>query len=217
MPDGRLRRAADRPARVIRLAQPEFLYLISFGCMLSSSTIIVLGFDDGNSSPEVANAACAMLPWLYSIGFCITFAALFAKIERVKRIFLNKAMKNVSVKVRDMAKPMLALLLVDATILTIWTAIDPLQFVRSRSDDDYDTYGNPTLSQGTCTSPTAWSYLAPLVALHVIVLFYGNRNAYLTRSVSSEFQESKCCAPHPTQSCSSISPQRSLDVPPPSP
>lgn len=185
---------AYRKARIIRLAQPEFLYLICLGCMVSTSTIVVLGYDDGNASADSADAACALLPWLYSGGFCLTFAALFAKIERVKRIFLNQQMKNVSVKVRDMAKPMLALLGVDTAILAAWTGSDPLKFVRSRGEDDYDTYGNPVRSQGTCTSPTSWYFLAPLVVLHVLVLIYGNRNAYLTRSVSSEFQESKYVA-----------------------
>ena len=36
-------------------------------------------------------------------------------------------MKNVSVKVRDMAKPMLALLLVDTVILAAWTGSVSLQ------------------------------------------------------------------------------------------
>ena len=70
--------AAHRRERMVRNAQPIFLYLVCVGCIISSSTILPLGFDDGNTSQAGADAACVVLPWLYSIGFCLSFAALWA-------------------------------------------------------------------------------------------------------------------------------------------
>ena len=86
---------------------------------------------------------------------------------------MNPSMVSVRVSAVDMLRPLAALLLLDAALLAAWTAADPLQFDRTSEDDDYDTYGYPLRSQGTCTSPTAWFYLGPIVALHVCVLLCG--------------------------------------------
>ena len=77
--------------KVVRFAQPIFLALIAVGCMISSSTIFFLGAQDaldGNADDaRRADANCVMVPWLYSIGFMVTFGSLFAKTRKVYQIF----------------------------------------------------------------------------------------------------------------------------------
>ena len=139
--------------------------------------------------PE-ADAACASVPWTYSLGFCLTFSALFAKLLRIKRIFLNPSMANVKVRNRDVIKPMIAIMLVDVALLTAWTFHDPLKYERSRRTSDYDVYGYPLRSHGVCNSSAAWQFIGPLIALHVSLLLYANFTAFATRKVKSDYQES---------------------------
>ena len=182
--------AMHRRAKVVVNSQPLFLYIVALGCAISSCTMIALGVDDGNSSQSEADAACTSVPWTYSLGFCLTFSALFAKVLRVKRIFLNPSMKSVKSRAIDVIKPMLAIMLVDVALLVAWTFHDPLKYKRSRDADDYDAYGYPLRSHGMCSSPTAWEFVGPLIALHVCLLIYANVTAYSARNVKSDYQES---------------------------
>lgn len=182
--------AIHRNAKVIANSQPLFLYVVALGCAVSSCTIVALGVDDGESSQSEADAACASVPWTYSLGFCLTFSALFAKLLRIKRIFLNPSMANVMVRNRDVIKPMLAIMLVDVALLTAWTFHDPLKYERSRRTSDYDVYGYPLRSHGVCNSSAAWQFIGPLIALHVSLLLYANFTAFATRKVKSDYQES---------------------------
>ena len=54
----------------VSVAQPFFLGLVLLGCLVSTSTIFALGVEDeGNGTVP----ACMTIPWLYSVGFSITF------------------------------------------------------------------------------------------------------------------------------------------------
>jgi len=81
------------------------------------------------------------IPWLYSVGFSVTFGTLLSKIRRVHLIFKNavpreaKSSRDTETNPRktrfgtfqDTLIIIGAVLLVDVTILTCWTAIDPLE------------------------------------------------------------------------------------------
>lgn len=79
----------QRSSAQVRSSQPFFLALVLLGCGISSSTIIAMAQEDDGEGPVVA---CMAIPWLYSVGFSITFGSLFAKIRRVHMVFkLNAA------------------------------------------------------------------------------------------------------------------------------
>ena len=92
-------------------------------------------------------------------------------------------------RLADTLKPMLLTMLVDVALLAAWSGSDPLQYERTRGEGDYDAYGYPLRSFGMCASPSAWAFVSPLVALHVLLLCYANWTAYVTREVKSEYQE----------------------------
>jgi hypothetical protein len=71
-----------------------FLITLLAGTLPSSLAIIPLVIDDNVLSAEMADLACMATPWLYSIGFVLTFAALFAKTYRISRIFNNKKVRQ---------------------------------------------------------------------------------------------------------------------------
>jgi len=181
--------AVHRRARAVRNAQPAFLHLLLLGAVIASAAIPLFGVDDGNASMEAASAACAAVPWLLSIGACLAFSALFAKLERVKRIFLNARLSSVRSTATGMLWRIVCLLLLHCAILTAWTVVDPMQF--ERTVNDVDLYGYPTASSGFCSSSSAVAFAVPLVALHLAIILWGSLIAYGARDAPNEYQDSR--------------------------
>ena len=69
-----------RSNKLVQLSQPFFLNFILLGCVISSSAIIPLVQQSAGDGPV---HACAVFPWLFCVGFSITFGTLFAKIRRI--------------------------------------------------------------------------------------------------------------------------------------
>ena len=104
--------AFNRKSKVVRASQPLFLGLIALGSVVSGLTIIPLAVDDAEgpratstvAANTIANRACMASVWLYSLGFVLTFAPLFAKLWRVQKLFLNKKLRKVVVRNSDVLK-----------------------------------------------------------------------------------------------------------------
>ena len=79
----------------VQASQPFFLLLVLLGCLVSSSTILALAQEDHNEGE--GHDLCMFIPWLYSVGFSITFGTLFAKIRRVYVLFTTQATAAVAV------------------------------------------------------------------------------------------------------------------------
>jgi len=183
-----------RKEKIVKNTQPLFLYILLFGCMLSSSTIIPMGQEntDGKDLSGV-NTACAIFPWLYSIGFCVTFGSLFAKILRVYKIFQNASqMKRVTVSIMGMLKYVLIFIVVDSLILCIWTVQDPFKWVRTTISSDVKGY--VLSSAGGCESESAGSFLGAIACLHIFLMLYASWLCYASRGISTEFNQSKYVA-----------------------
>jgi hypothetical protein len=111
----------------LNFVQPFFLVLVLIGCVVSLSTIIVLAQEDKGNRPV---PACMAIPWLFSIGFCITFGTLFAMPLRQSYIIFQSvnAMKRVSVTVYETMGGIGGLVLADTVALITWTIVDPLKW-----------------------------------------------------------------------------------------
>mmetsp|Transcript_28462 Transcript_28462/g.69038 ORF Transcript_28462/g.69038 Transcript_28462/m.69038 type:complete len:719 (+) Transcript_28462:29-2185(+) len=170
----------------VRVLQPLFLCLVLLGCLISSSTILVMTQDDEDGT--VPN--CQLIPWLYSIGFCITFGTLFAKIRRTYLLFKSAVdMRRVKVTAGETVCVIGAVLLADIVILVTWTVTDPL--VYRREIINTDIFGEPLESQGFCTSEN-WIIFASLIGvLHLGLLLAACVLCYFSRKISSAFQEGK--------------------------
>lgn len=95
-------------------------------------------------------------------------------------------MRRVEVKHRDVLVPFFALLTANATILLVWTLVDPLEWER--------TYSMQTLvSTGQCkSSGNAWKYCVSFLALvNFGSIVTANIMAYKGRHIGSDFVESK--------------------------
>ncbi|CAB9504119.1 acid type B receptor subunit 2 [Seminavis robusta] len=168
----------------VRISQPDFLLLVLLGCAISSSTIIALAQEDSTSNH------CMLIPWLYSVGFCVTFGTLFAKIRRVYIIFKSSAeMKRVTVTFVENLVVIGSVLFVDIIILVVWTFVDPL--VWQRSVITADQFGEPLESVGYCTSEHWVAFGGVIAALHLVLLLTASCFCYISRHIPTKFSEGK--------------------------
>lgn len=180
---------------VVKASQPVFLAMVAIGMILLSSSIVPLSFDDGGH-PEAqsqlrAEWVCMSIPWLGCVGFSIAFSALFAKTLRINRIFHSQeSFARVKVTERDVFLPLIALLMANVVVLAIWTALDPLTYVRIPHEGT-DGWNRVISTYGSCRSNNVVPYLVPLVLINVSVLLLANWQAYEARHIEIEFSESK--------------------------
>ena len=118
-----------RTHEVVRFAQPHFLAFIAIGTMISSLSIFAMSAEDKDDDPqsgESASTMCMLQPTLYSIGFSVTFSALFAKTRKVHTLLVNTDLKVVRVTISSMIlRFMVPVIVLNGTVLVIWAATDP--------------------------------------------------------------------------------------------
>lgn len=182
---------ANRELGVVKMAQPGFLVMVALGSMVMGSTIVPLSFDDsgGSYNEERGIAICMSIPWLAFLGFTITFSALIAKTWRVNQLFRNSGQfQRVQVTAGQVAKPFFLLFAANALVLTLWSVLDPLHFVRLDMPGT-DGWNRVLSTYGSCRSENATPYIAVLAALNLLVLGKANWQAYQARDIKSEFSE----------------------------
>ena len=118
---------------------------------------------------------------------------LFAKIRRVYRLFKAAAhMQRATVSVKETMLIVGGILLVDVAILTVWTLVDPLEWVRTVYI--MDKYGNPLSSEGHCTSEYWGAFAGSIAVLHFLLMAVACGLAYISRDIPTEFSEGKYVA-----------------------
>ena len=181
----------------VKVSQPEVLGIVIIGCFVSSLSIIFMGYQTGyrEDDAELTNkvdAGCMAVPWLYGIGFVLTFSMLFAKILRVKLI-VAEASKNIGeskrrIRFADTWKVIAFMVVAELSILVSWQAISPLMWERETLQEEN---GLVVESVGECTSDSGYFFFAGLVGFHVICLFYALILTIQTSHIDSRFAESK--------------------------
>lgn len=178
-----------RKERVVRASQPLFLVTIALGSLLMAATIIPLSIDDAVASQTGCNIACMMSPWLFSVGFVTSFAALFSKLWRINKIFQSNRFQRVKVTEKDVLVPFAVLFFVNFALLLAWTIADPLIWDRKQADDFNNSYGR-CIGHGV-----AHIYLlTAIVIVDVSALVLACHQAFKARGISDEYSETKYIA-----------------------
>eukprot|EP00592_Proboscia_alata_P022881 CAMPEP_0194424740 /NCGR_PEP_ID=MMETSP0176-20130528/24051_1 /TAXON_ID=216777 /ORGANISM="Proboscia alata, Strain PI-D3" /LENGTH=407 /DNA_ID=CAMNT_0039234709 /DNA_START=63 /DNA_END=1286 /DNA_ORIENTATION=+ len=176
---------------LVQVAQPNCLGLIILGCIVSTTTIIPMGYEtEYRDSPDIigADVACMAVPWLWGLGFTICFSSLFAKVWRVKQLFKAAAQfRRVKVDNKSIVVVMGSMLLVESVILIAFQAVSP-QIWEREVLDDIDGYAIE--SEGGCTSENGWWFWLALILFHVVSLFYAMVLCFQTKNIPSDFAES---------------------------
>eukprot|EP00529_Nitzschia_sp_RCC80_P004246 CAMPEP_0113468774 /NCGR_PEP_ID=MMETSP0014_2-20120614/15537_1 /TAXON_ID=2857 /ORGANISM="Nitzschia sp." /LENGTH=918 /DNA_ID=CAMNT_0000361191 /DNA_START=255 /DNA_END=3008 /DNA_ORIENTATION=- /assembly_acc=CAM_ASM_000159 len=181
---------------VVVAAQPLFLVFLATGVLIMSATLIPLSWDDNGRPLEVssttAKAVCMSQPWLAFIGFSITFGILFSKTWRVNLLMRKSAQfkKTLNVKAKDVLGPFAVVLVMNLTILIVWTIVDPLTYRRQFSDGT-DQWNRELESTGSCKCNNAAAFAVPLALINFIVVLIACWQAVSARHIKSEFSESK--------------------------
>lgn len=129
---------------------------------------------------------------LISIGFALTFGALFAKIWRINKVMRGASLyQRVKVRVKDVAGFVIALLAVEFLIMLTWQLVDPLQWQRNVVTPG--TSGYPLISVGLCRSENGKGvyFIIVLGVVNICCLLFALYLCYKVRLISSEYQESK--------------------------
>lgn len=193
-----------RNRKLIRNSSPLFMLQVLFGAVLMALTVIPLSFQDDNlipravpleelNSPQpVLDFACVLDPILFSMGFFITFSAIFLKSWRLIRIFNNAKLKNLFLRDRQLMLYQVAVVVFAIVLNALWAGIDPMVWQR------YSLYQNSNGlvvgSAGICHSRSGIGPAIPLIIGIVLILVVGNYLAYLGRRIPTEFNESKWTA-----------------------
>jgi hypothetical protein len=172
-----------REHRVLRGAQPHFLYVLAVGSAISASTLVPISFDERNGlSQEQLSQACMAIPWLLSLGHIITYGALFSKLWRINKVLQFSRRK---INIRQVAWPTAILASLALFVLSMWTGLDAFQWEREEINE---VTGE---SIGQCVSDHMGSFLAPLVILMLIPTIMTGYMAYQTKDVDDVYSESQ--------------------------
>lgn len=171
-----------RSNKVLRAAQPCFLYLLAFGSVVFSSAIVPLSFDEGDGWSETAlSHGCQAVPWLISIGHIVTYSSLFGKLWRVNKVLQFRRQK---ITVRQVMWPFAVLALTALLVLALWTGLDPLMWTRVEID--------PWTGESTayCQSPQTLAFAIPLGVIMLIPTLLTGFMAWKTKDVDAAFSDS---------------------------
>ena len=191
-----------RDVRVIKVSQPRFLVMIAAGVLIMASCMIPLGMDDFDNGglcieeddmgfADHCRIICMAVPWTFSMGFVLTFSAMYSKTRRVNAIFHSNAnFSRMKVSEKDVLMPFFVLTTINATILICWSVIDPLTYQRE-ADHSRDEWNRVISTFGICKSDNASYFVVPLILVNVGVLIMANWQSYEARNLEEEFAESK--------------------------
>lgn len=181
---------SKRRVRVVKASQPLFLVMVAVGALIMGSSVLPISMVD--SVDGKCQKICMAFPWLLSLGFTITFSALFSKAWRINRIYRSKSPRQrMKVSKRDVMVPFLVLFSVNVFVLTLWTLMEPLKYERF-DHKGVDGWNRVISTYGACASDD-WSlpYIITLGCINLGVLLIANWQAYESRSIQSEFSESR--------------------------
>ena len=179
----------NRGHRVLDAMQPTFLLGVCLGVIILGSALVPMSIDDGIVSVKGCNVSCMATPWLLSVGFTVAFSAIFSKLMRINKMVANlRAFRRVRIMEHDVLGPFIVLFILNVSIMTAWTIIDPLKWVRIPHDDQ------PWNSYGACrgsNSKAAAGFWSAIGVINLGSLTLACYQAYLSRKLSDDYSESK--------------------------
>ena len=132
-----------RKHKVIKASSPYINLLIIIGCINGFAAVVFITvdayFDFSAGAAATFGIVCNVTPWLISIGFNLSFGALFAKEWRLYRIFKNPWNQNRRpLKDYHLFATVLLLLTVNAIVLAAMEAALPLELVTVLVEESSD-------------------------------------------------------------------------------
>ncbi|XP_022693376.1 gamma-aminobutyric acid type B receptor subunit 2-like [Varroa jacobsoni] len=174
-----------RNQRYIKMSSPYLNNLIIVGCMLTYTSVILLGMDSGFMSIDHFPYICAARAWVLMSGFTLAFGAMFSKTWRVHAIFTNIKLNKKVIKDYKLFMVVGVFLLLDIIILTTWQVVDPFYREVKRGDavtSDDDIAVVPEMEY--CQSEHMTIFLGIVYGYKGLLMIFGCFLAWETRHVS---------------------------------
>lgn len=114
-----------RNQKQIKMSSPNMNNLIIIGCILSYSSVILLGLDSNLTSNFLFPYVCTGRAWILMSGFTLSFGSMFSKTWRVHSIFTNVQLNKKVMQDYQLYLVVGALIFVDVLTLTAWQILDP--------------------------------------------------------------------------------------------
>ncbi|XP_042145188.1 gamma-aminobutyric acid type B receptor subunit 2 [Ixodes scapularis] len=176
-----------RNQRYIKMSSPYLNNLIIVGCILTYTSVILLGMDSGFTSVTNFPYICAARAWVLMSGFTLAFGAMFSKTWRVHAIFTNIKLNKKVIKDYKLFMVVGVFLMLDVIILTTWQIVDPF-YREARQGQPVASHGNEDVSvipeMEFCQSQKMTIFLGSIYAYKGLLMAFGCFLAWETRHVS---------------------------------
>lgn len=114
-----------RNQRNIKMSSPYLNSLIIIGCILTYTSVILLGLDSELTSEESLPFICSVRAWILMSGFTLAFGSMFSKTWRVHTIFTDIKLNKKAITDYQLFAVVAVLLAIDIAIMTTWQTVDP--------------------------------------------------------------------------------------------
>jgi len=181
-----------RENSLVKISQPLFLAFVVVGSMLSILSVVPMGVEgsyrEEDENIRAVDASCMAVPWLWGLGFAITYSALFAKVWRIHKLYNHSAkLRRKTVDYKDVFYIMIIVVALELGILISYQLVSPLMWQREVIED-IDGYSIESL--GSCQSEQSWSWQCVLMTFNVLCLFIALVLCWRTKDLPSDFSES---------------------------
>ncbi|GFR21059.1 gamma-aminobutyric acid type B receptor subunit 1 [Trichonephila clavata] len=175
-----------RHSRYIALSHPMCNNIMLFGIICCLLCACLLGLDGQFVGETSFDHLCQVRAWLLTMGFTLSYGAMFSKIWRVHRL-TTKAKSDIKRRYSWKLYIMIGVLLIlDVLILSAWQIVDPLHrklevFPLEDPEELEDIKIEPQLEH--CESDNNAIWLGIIYGYKGLLLIFGIFLAYETRSV----------------------------------
>ena len=125
------------------MSSPNMNNLIIIGCILTYSSVIILGLDSYLTSTVAFPSICTALVSILMSGFTLSFGSMFSKTWRVHSIFTNVQLNKKVMKDSQLYLVVGLLMCIDVVTMTAWQIMDPFY----RETKELEPYVSTTLYQ----------------------------------------------------------------------
>lgn len=170
-----------REKKIVRAAQPVFLYLLLVGSFLISLCIVTNSFDESYGlTVEQLGILCTATPWLLICGIQVIYSSLWMKLWRINKVlqFRRRAVTAASV-----VWPAAVVFFIVLLILMFWTIYEPFIWYRYI----YDPLTGATKAKCCALKTRYW--FTPIFILMNIPVLLTMIMSWKTRDVSSDYSE----------------------------
>ena len=116
-----------RNSRVVKASQPPFLLLLCFGIAIMALSMVPYSLE--HVDIEHTDVTCYAMVYTLTIGFGLTFSALFAKTFRVNAIVHSSVtFRRVQISFRDYVYPVVIMFAINVLLLVLLTVFGTIEY-----------------------------------------------------------------------------------------